>query len=242
MRMAGAVPGRVLVPILGLTALAFLFGRLGMWQLERADETREIRAKFASGTDGEALHDLPRELDDADRFRRIEVRGSYLTRPQFLLDNMLDHGRVGYQVLTPLRVEDRTPWLLVNRGFVPAGPSRATLPEIPVETGARQITGRLERLPRPGFRVGEAVPPTGGADVAVVEFPTADDLAAAAGHPFYGYQLLLDADERDGFDRDWQPPGPSPERNLAYAGQWLLLAVGAAVAAVAILVKRWRAA
>lgn len=102
------------------------------------------------------------------------------------------------------------------------------------------MTGRLERLPRPGLRVGEAIPPTAGADVSVVEFPTADELAAAAGHPFYDYQLLLDAEEPGGFDRDWQPPGPAPERNLVYAGQWLLLAAGAAGAAIVILTRQWR--
>jgi cytochrome oxidase assembly protein ShyY1 len=46
--------------------------------------------------------------------------------------------------------------------------------------------------------------------------------------------LLLDAGANDGYVRDWQAPVMSPERHLAYAGQWLLFGLGSIAAAVAV--------
>ena len=37
--------------------------------------------------------------------------------------------------------------------------------------------------------------------------------------------ILLDAQEPDGFVRDWQPPGLPPERHSAYALTWFALAL-----------------
>ena len=65
-------------------------------------------------------------------------------------------------------------------------------------------------------------------------------LAAILGEPVLDYQLLLDPAEPDGYVRQWQAPGLAPERHWSYAGQWLVLAVGAVAAAVVILFKAWR--
>jgi surfeit locus 1 family protein len=76
--------------------------------------------------------------------------------------------------------------------------------------------------------------------VTVVQYPTAADLAGRLGEPLYDYQLLLDGAAPDGFVRDWQPPVLPPERHLSYAGQWLVFAVGALLAAVTIAIKNAR--
>ena len=53
-------------------------------------------------------------------------------------------------------------------------------------------------------------------------------MAEYLGGPTFDYQVLLDAGEPDGYLRDWSVDGPTPSRHFAYAGQWLLLAIGAA--------------
>jgi cytochrome oxidase assembly protein ShyY1 len=40
--------------------------------------------------------------------------------------------------------------------------------------------------------------------------------------------------------RDWRPPGIAPERHLSYAGQWLMLALGALAAAMVMAVRALR--
>src|SRR5688572_24864893 len=139
--------------VVGLLALAALFASLGSWQLRRAEASRVTLAQFASGAAGDALATLPTHLDEGVRFRRVEVEGEYVEAPQFLLDNMLHDGAVGYHVLTALRMSGRREQLLVNRGWVSAGRDRGVLPDVVVEAASRRVTGRLERLPRPGLRL-----------------------------------------------------------------------------------------
>lgn len=231
---------RTYVAIAGLLGVGALFASLGAWQLDRAESSRATHAQFDGGAAEAALETLPEALDDADRFRRVELRGSYLGR-HFLLDNMLHEGIAGYHVLTPLRVPGRRERVLVNRGWVPAGGDRRVLPDVEVDGAARVVSGRLERLPRPGLRL--AADPDSGAgtsEVAVVQYPTAAELAGRLGEPVFDYQLLLDAGMADGFVREWRAPGVAPERHLGYAGQWLALAIGAVAAAIVIAYRTGR--
>jgi surfeit locus 1 family protein len=225
--------------IFGLLAFAALFASLGTWQLRRAETSRATLAQFASGAAGHELASPPRELHEDARFRRLEIEGEYVTRPQFLLDNMLHEGAVGYHVLTALRVPGFTERVLVNRGWVPAGVDRNVLPDVAVDAGARSVSGRLERLPRPGLRLGEQ-PADRGAATVVLQYPPAAELERRLAAPVFDYQLLLDASADDGYVRDWRAPGIAPERHLSYAGQWLALALGALAAAIVMAVRAVR--
>jgi surfeit locus 1 family protein len=123
----------------------------------------------------------------------------------------------------------------VNRGWIGTGPNRNVLPDVAAPTQPRTITGRIERLPQPAIRLApEAADLPASDGVKVLDFPNMARLSGLLGQPLYEYQLLLDPAESDGYVRDWQAPGIPPERNLVYAGQWLLLAVGALGAAVTI--------
>jgi surfeit locus 1 family protein len=224
---------RTYVAIAGLLVLGVLFASLGVWQLRRAEASRATRAQFDGGAAEAVLAVLPSELDDTLRFRRVEVRGEYVGRPQFLLDNMLHDGVAGYHVLTALRLVGRREHVLVNRGWVPTGGDRRDLPDVAVGGDTRAVSGRLERLPRPGMRLGPSAAGDGpGDEVVVLQYPTAAELGQRLGQPVYDYELLLDAAAADGYVREWQAPGVAPERNIAYAGQWLALAIGAVGAAL----------
>jgi surfeit locus 1 family protein len=223
---------RSYVAVVALLALGVLFAALGTWQLRRAEESRATRAQFDDTGSVAVLEALPSSLDGSERFRRIEVRGGYVERPQFLLDNMLHDGTAGYHVLTALRVAGRREQVVVNRGWVPTGIDRRVLPGVGVGGETRIVSGRLERLPQPGLRLAADDASDGSAgDVVVLQYPTAVELARRLGEPVSDYQVLLDAAAQDGYVREWRAPGVAPERHLAYAGQWLALAVGAAAAA-----------
>jgi surfeit locus 1 family protein len=224
---------RSYVAIFGLFALGVLFASLGTWQLRRAETSRATHAQFDDGGTETVLPALPSELEDGQRFRRVEVYGEFVDRPQFLLDNMLHDGVAGYHVLTALRVSGRREHVLVNRGWVAAGGDRRVLPDVEVGSEPRTVSGRLERLPQPGMRLGVDDESDTPADaVTVLQYPTAEQLARRLGEVVYDYQVLLDATAPDGYLREWQAPGPAAERNVAYAGQWWALALGAVAAAI----------
>jgi surfeit locus 1 family protein len=232
---------RTYVAIAGLLAIGALFASLGQWQLRRADVSRVMLAQFEGGVMEAPVATLPGALTEADRFRRVEVSGEYHGPPQFLLDNMLHNGAAGYHVLTPLRIAGRREHILVNRGWVPTGGDRRVLPEVAVGDGPRTLSGRLERLPRPGLRLGTSSDQSERGDgVVVVQYPTAGDLIQRLGEPLYDYQLLLDPAAADGYVREWLPPGIAPERHLAYAGQWLALAIGAVAAGLVMAYRTAR--
>lgn len=230
---------RTLIAIVGLLAIAGLCGSLAVWQWHRAAESRALTAQFASGAEQGVLAEPPSELTDAERFQRLEVQGSYAAETQFLLDNMLHDGMAGYHVLTPLELGGSRRWLIVNRGWVPAG-DRSQLPNVHVTGEQRTVVGRLERLPKPGLRLGPSLPAERQVGATLVQYPTAAELGERLGERVYDYQLLLAPAEPDGFVRDWSAPVLPPARHLAYAGQWLVFALGALAAAVTISIKSSR--
>jgi surfeit locus 1 family protein len=237
---APAVAARTYVAIGALLALGGLFASLGTWQLRRAEASRETFAAFAARAAEAPLATLPDAFSESQRFLKVEVRGEYLPEPQILLDNMLHDGAAGYHVLTSLRVAGRRELALVNRGWVPLRGDRSTLPDIVVDAAPRHVVGRLERLPRPGLRLGGVEPPAAATATAVLQFPTADEIGRLLGEPVLDYQLLLEPAEPDGYVRDWRAPGMRAERHLSYAGQWFALAVGSVAAALVIAWKTAR--
>ncbi len=195
---------------------------LGMWQLSRADQKRELFAQFAAGSAQPGMPLMSALAADSPRYRHVRLSGHYQPLRQFLLDNMIVNGRAGYQVLTPFEL-DNGGIVLVNRGWVPLTGARSDLPEVAVDAAAREITGRLDRLPRPGLAL-DKTPMPAGVWPQVVQFPAMPELAAALHTALPAYQGLLDADQPDGYVRNWQPAEFGPERHLAYAVQWFGLA------------------
>ncbi len=210
-------------------ALMLLLVSLGRWQLHRAEEKRALFESFAAGA--AAALPIDAHTPAPPRYREVAARGHYDATRQILLDNMSNAaGRAGYQVITPFALAGGG-WLLVDRGWVPLGASRADLPSIDVPGDDRVVRGRTDELPRPGIRLGEPRRLAGPFPV-VASFPTRSDLEALLGEHEWAAAaplLLLDAHEPDGYLREWAPPGMPPLRHVGYAVQWFALAAALAV-------------
>ena len=237
--MAKSAPGTPWLVTALTIALAALMTGLGFWQLERAAAKRETAERFESASDLVRSADSVRDRE-TDRYARVEARGRYLGARQILIDNMVRDGRNGFLVITPLRPDDPgEPLLLVNRGWIAQDPARLTLPDVDVAGTGRAIRGRVGSLPVAGIDI--AVPAPAANDwPSVRHFPTAADIGAALGEPVRDWVLLLDAAEKDGFVRDWQPRSLTPERHLGYAIQWFALAATLLVLWAMIRVRRVR--
>jgi len=226
---------RRFAPALHWTLLAALgvalFVSLGRWQLHRAEEKRVLFAGFAAGSAAAVM--LPENFHPIERYRRVTASGRYDSSRQFLLDNMTRDGVPGFHVLTPLvRYDSRV--VLVDRGFVPLTGSRSDLPDLRVGEGERTVTGRADHLPQAAVTL-TAAPATGWPRL--VSFPRMPEVAEALSAQVYPQVVLLDADQPDGYLRDWRPPGMAPDRHVAYAVQWFGLAATVLVTWVVLSFK-----
>jgi surfeit locus 1 family protein len=221
--------------------LLLLLVALGRWQLRRADEKRVLFEAFDKGTDittpiGPRTQALP-------RYQHVEAVGHYDGVRQILVDNMTDaDGHAGYFVITPFALTGGG-WLLVNRGWIPLGPSRQQLPEVHVDGEARTLRGRADHLPSPGIHMGTPAPLRPPFPV-VANFPSRADIEGLILEHDWSPAaelVLLDPDQPDGYLRRWQAPGFPPLRHIAYAVQWFGLAGALAVIYVVTNLRRSKA-
>jgi len=222
--------------------LLTLFISLGQWQWDRAKFKSRLFLQFTANqtsltdlsTISKALELTNRSTLSLPRFAEVRVTGRWDGNRQFLLDNRMRYGKAGYEVLTPLRLEDGR-WLLVNRGWVPFGGYRDQLPNVsaglaPLQT-LQILHGKLDELPVAGLAVGRAAPALSGTWPRVTAYPRIEELIrslANAQEPIPRIEpriLLLDEKESQGFVRAWRPFSKGPEQNWSYALQWWGFAV-----------------
>lgn len=237
--MALRIGNRVFAPGLLTTAativLVVALVSLGRWQLERMREKQALSAAFDAG----AISTLPVEAltpDLAARYQHVVATGRYDSAHQILLDNMTHDGRAGFRVLTPLIAPGGT--LLVDRGWVPLGVTRDHLPDVSVTEGHRTIEGRLGELPAAGIELASEPAPASAPWPRVLSYPKLPEVAAALDRPLDPWLLLLDADQPDGFLREWRPTAFPPERHFGYAITWFTLATTLLVIYVAVNLRR----
>jgi len=198
---------------------------LGLWQLERADwkqalvDSNEGRSRLSPI----ALRPGA-EISDEVQYRRVFARGYYDMEHQLLLDNKTYQGHAGYHVLTPLRLAESDAVVLVNRGWVPLGKSRAELPELPGTDGEVLVDAIIKLPPMKLFRLADVDEANTGWPKVVqqVEMGELEQLLGVTLEPL---TLLLDKDDEFGFIRDWKAVyGVTVDKHRAYAVQWFTLA------------------
>jgi len=182
---------------------------LGNWQSGRADAKRAAAAKS----------------------ERVVVRGEFLAERTVLLDNKLRHGRAGYEVITPLRLNAAT-YVLVNRGWIEAGPSREALPAVRTPSKEVAIEGiALRRLPR-ALQAGSA--PRGK----LRQNLDIQDYAAETGLELEPRVIEQHSAADDGLLREWPRPDAGIEKHASYALQWYSLAGLALALAIVLSFRR----
>jgi surfeit locus 1 family protein len=222
-----------LAPPVAAVLLIAAFVSLGLWQLDRAAEKKATKQLF---DDDRSIIDLADNLPTTD-FQPISATGRYNVEQQFLIDNMISNGRLGYFVLTAFELAPEKPLLIVNRGWIASTRDRSVLPAIPVDAETQEIRGRSGHLPRVGIRPGSAFDgATGWPKLAT--FPELPDLSNALGRDILPFVMLLDLDKDSSLVRDWRPREQGPMTHYSYAFQWFAMAAAVLTILVWQLRKR----
>ncbi len=195
---------------LALAAAACAAGiALGQWQAGRAEQKRALGVQT----------------------QRIVVQGEFMPERTVLLDNKLRHRRVGYEVVTPLRLAEGI-HVLVNRGWVEAPPRRDQLPEVATPRGRVRVEGvMLARLPQP-LKLGET------AKGRVRQSLDLKEYAVESGLQLQAFVIEQHSGAADGLLREWPRPDAGVEKHDGYALQWYSLAALAVLLVIALSFRR----
>lgn len=212
---------------------------LGLWQLDRAEEKRALQEQFEARAREQPVQlEVPGINVEDLEYRRVTVSGTYDRDHQFLLDNRIDKGIVGYHVLTPLVIDEANVGVVINRGWVPLGERRGVMPDLPTPESVSLIVGVVKLPPSETFLLGSA-----GYEASswprVVQAVELDEMEKQLGYRLLPFILLLSPQQSHGFSRTWKPYyGLGPERHQGYAVQWFALAVTLLVMYVVVNARR----
>lgn len=238
-----------------LAILGVLFASLGNWQLNRADERRQIARTIEAGrTATPVLLSAQSDASSLLPWQTAEVKGHWLPEWSVLLDNRSFEGRPGYWLATPLRLSTDSA-ILVLRGWV-ARPIAQYNPFEPILQSVDEVlvVGEIaQRVPRLyELAAGEPLPSTPAEMTHNADGQTVLDLnmlpqrqnldvqelSKASGLQFLPV-VLLQTSPIDGaqLEQGWPTPSVDANTNVGYAIQWFSFA---AIAFGALGVLLWR--
>jgi surfeit locus 1 family protein len=227
-------------PTLAFVLLFPLLLSLGLWQLDRAEQKQALlTAQQARGNDLPMDLRLVTALNEQDRFRPAVARGRFVADRQWLQDNRVHAGRVGYHVYSLFEFEDAHGYgVLVNRGWVPAGANRQELPVLPLPEGTLQIKGRLSRPASVALALGEP-DYLGMGGLQRVPYLDVAQLAAALDRELLPMVLELEAGQPGALTPDpLTATSIGPQKHVGYAVQWFGLAIALLIIYVGINTRR----
>jgi cytochrome oxidase assembly protein ShyY1 len=210
---------------------------LGFWQYGRYQQKKQWLTSLASTEHQLPLNKMDLQAKRWQRFRQLELTGSWQNQASFFLSGELRHGRAGYSVVTPLQWAPNEPWVLVDRGWAPAT-TRSNPPTLQRPLAKDKANGRVYIPAGKRFTLGPWQLPA-ATGVVVVQDWDFKQIANLLGHPVLPFVLRLSPHLPGRYERQWTwTAAVPPSRHLAYALQWWAFAVVWLAGALVLMNKR----
>lgn len=200
--------------------------RLGLWQLDRAEQKLQIQARLDERRtlpplQGDALPTSAAEVPAAQD-RAALLRGRWLTGHTVYLDNRQIEGRPGFYPVTPLQLPDGSA-VLVQRGWLPRDlQDRTRIAPHTTPAGEVQVQGRIApQVPRL-YEFDPAASQVGRIRQNLV----LDGFARETRLVLRPWVLIQDDSPGaapDGLLRRWPAPATGVAKHHGYAFQWFAL-------------------
>ena len=199
--------------------------RLGFWQLSRAEQKIQLQQAIDSQASLPPLNlaqlkETPSAW--AQTHRRVRLQGEWLNDKTVFLDNRAHRGRVGFWVMTPLRVQTgQVVW--VQRGWVERDAlDPRKLPFLPPPPNHQEIEARIAPPLSQIFELGSSTASLedklpqirANLDRAQMQALVQDNVLAL---------VVQTGPDGESLRRDWFVVGVSADKNQAYAFQWFAL-------------------
>lgn len=215
-----------------ITVLAiFSLVKLGLWQLDRADEKQALFDDFARAQQQQQWLPLTTTNDLPERYQGVSIRGQFQPQQYFLLDNQIEQGQVGYHVIGLLETSFQAAKVPVNLGWVSLAGGREQLPQVALPSGPITVNGWFYQPTASPFTKADQLIELGPWPMRIQHLNT-ELLSAALDISIAPYVVLLSETEPYGFPRQWQPNLMPPEKHRAYAVTWFSLALACLIIAL----------
>lgn len=211
---------RAVVLLAALVACAGT-ARLGLWQLDRAQQKLRLQAELDARQQMPPLGaaELARRGEEAAAqwHRHAVLEGRWLHERTVYLDNRQMAARVGFVILTPLQLDDGSA-VLVERGWVPRDfQDRTRLTPPPPEPGRIRVEGRITDGPSRVFDFDASQRGTIRQNVDLAAF------GAETGLPLRPVAIRQTGPQPSPLQRDWPQPATGVDKHHGYAFQWFAL-------------------
>lgn len=202
---------------------------LGVWQLHRYAFKKQLVTAYT-----ERLQQAPIDFATIDKnqiaaFQPVFVHGEYVNSESILIQNRVYNNKIGYEVLTPFQMQDQS-WVWVDRGWVET-------PMIPMVQGKQRIQGYIKLNNEYQFILGNNILEPNKKPLIIQKIDW-NELQQFIQHPFYPFVLRLDESQPGSLVREWIISASTPERHMAYAIQWFVMALVLLVAYIAFSCQR----
>jgi cytochrome oxidase assembly protein ShyY1 len=201
---------------------------LALWQLARSAEVQAAVAKIEANYDAqpspvEDILPTHQSYSPDQEWTPVVLHGSYLSQEQVLVRNRPRSAGPGFDVLTPLRLDDGSVFI-VDRGWVPVGSGQDAPDAVPAAPkGPVSVVARL-KASEP-IVPGRQPPPAGSGQVGGIQL---GEIAKTLDAPTYtGAYGLMASEEPAPSERPAAAPKPTLDQglNLSYAIQWCIFGI-----------------
>lgn len=206
-----------------------VFIALGQWQYQKAEAKQAFQSQLDHYSH-ETPVQLPQRVDNPDawRYRQVKVTGVYEPRYQILLDNQVENGRVGYHVITPLKIDGADLYVLVDRGWIPAEVNHRDMPDVSTPAGGQQIVGHVWVPSTKYYSLEKPEDQLSSGWQTLWQNMDMKRYTAAVHFAISPLVIRLAPESRaGGFSRIWPAPAERIETHIGYAYQWFGFAVAA---------------
>jgi len=163
----------------------------------------------------------------AQAFRRVRLAGTWVAERTVYLDNRQMDGKVGFFVVTPLRLDGGRESALVQRGWVARNfDQRALLPPVVTPSGRVEVEGRIAATPSRLLELDAAASGPIRQNIDVASFARETGLELL---PLAVIESATSISSHDGLERHWPPPAADVQKHYGYAFQWFAIATAIAV-------------
>lgn len=232
--MSNAIPFKIRfdwrVTALALLLLPIVLS-LGFWQLDRAEEKRQLQALFAAKQQAGPVDITQLEPQKADlRYQPVSLTGHFIKGKNILLDNRIRQRRFGYEVVTPFQLSESEQIVLVNRGWIEGDQARRHLPEFVTPEGELTLRGDIH-VPQGELLMLASEQHSGWPRVQQsLEVSALQDKFAVLLFP---YSVRLHAESPGALTPSWMVVNIQPQKHTGYAVQWF--AMGITLVLIALL-------